>query len=163
MRIAEFDQCLAEANKTLNEFAAEYQRLNDEHGEVSNLAMLEESLTELPSRALAPLLAVAVRRLSGGDQQAGPVRTVRPDGPRDLFGLDATDRYILAHIANGETNETIAGSIPMPVTTVQNRICRAMRRLDARNRAHLAAIYVRRYEATPDTAPYAPEVRDGDL
>jgi DNA-binding CsgD family transcriptional regulator len=31
---------------------------------------------------------------------------------------------------------------------MQHRICRAMRRLDARNRAHLAAIYVRRYEGT---------------
>jgi DNA-binding NarL/FixJ family response regulator len=81
-------------------------------------------------------------------KRTAPARIVRPDGPRDLLGMDATDRYILAHIANGETNATIAESIPMPVATMQHRICRAMRRLDARNRAHLAAIYVRRYEGT---------------
>lgn len=75
-----------------------------------------------------------------------PARAVQPSGARDLFGLDETDRDILAAVANGRTNPEIAAHVIMPVHTVQNRICRAMRRLDARNRAHLAAIYVRRYE-----------------
>lgn len=76
-----------------------------------------------------------------------PARAVCADGPRDLFGFDWIDRATLALIADGDTNPDIALAMNMSVHTVQNRICRAMRRLDARNRPHLAAIYVRRYEA----------------
>ena len=83
-----------------------------------------------------------------------PDRLVAADGERDLFGFDWVDRSILAQISHGSTNPQIAYALNMPVHTVQNRICRAMRRLDASNRAHLAAIYVRRYEGISAPAPY---------
>lgn len=75
-----------------------------------------------------------------------PARDVRAIGTRDLFGLDVIDRMILAKISNGRTNTEISREMSMPVATLQNRICRAMRKLGAANRAHLAATYVRRYE-----------------
>jgi DNA-binding NarL/FixJ family response regulator len=66
--------------------------------------------------------------------------------PRDPHGFDTVDRSILAGVANGATNTEIAFAMNMSVNTVQNRMVRAMGLLRARNRAHLAALFVRTYE-----------------
>ncbi|MEU4558402.1 hypothetical protein AB0F72_08430 [Actinoplanes sp. NPDC023936] len=66
--IHHFDQAVAEADRTLDAFVAEYHRVQAELGDTGNLAMLEESLSELPPSALAPLLAAAIRRLAKQEQ-----------------------------------------------------------------------------------------------
>jgi hypothetical protein len=74
MNIAEYDQTLAEANQTLDDFVRHFRLLASENGpggEAANLTMLAEALEPTPSTALAVLVAAAVRRLAmeGGDSE----------------------------------------------------------------------------------------------
>lgn len=71
MSIAEFDQTLAEADRTLSDMVKQYRICGSAYEEVENLALLEQSLIDLPSFALAPLLAVAVRRISRAGSNGG--------------------------------------------------------------------------------------------
>jgi DNA-binding NarL/FixJ family response regulator len=75
--------------------------------------------------------------------------------PRDPHGFDTIDRAILSGIAAGGTNPEIADALKYSTFTVQSRIVRAMRILNARNRAHLAALYVRTYELRHRQATHA--------
>jgi hypothetical protein len=59
-----YDQTLAEADRTLDAFVAEFARAEAELGDMNNMLMLDDALTDLPETALAPLLAVAIRRLA---------------------------------------------------------------------------------------------------
>lgn len=67
MNVAEYDQTLAEADRTLDEFVQHYRMLASEYGqssEASNVTMLAEALEPTPSAGLAVLVAAAVRRLA---------------------------------------------------------------------------------------------------
>ena len=72
-------------------------------------------------------------------------RTVTP--PRDIHTIaspyrDAIDREIVSMIAAGLTDEEISHGVYLSCQTVRNRISRMLERSGARNRTHIASIFI---------------------
>lgn len=73
-------------------------------------------------------------------------RTVQP--PRDVNTIhspyrDSVDQEIVAMISAGLTDDEIAKGVYLSCQTVRNRISRMLERSGARNRTHLASVYIR--------------------
>lgn len=92
-------------------------------------------------------------------------RTVAP--PRDVNTIaspyrDVIDREIVSMIAVGLTDDEIAKGVYLSCQTVRNRISRMLERSGARNRTHLASVYIRdQYHELDTVLPYEAHWRSG--
>lgn len=66
----------------------------------------------------------------------------RHEEPIVIHVLDNTDREIVRLIATGATDREISASVFLSNQTVRNRISGILRRTGARNRTHLACVYL---------------------
>ena len=85
-------------------------------------------------------------------------RSVTP--PRDVNTIatpyrDTIDREIVSMIATGLTDDEIARGVYLSCQTVRNRISRMLERSGARNRTHLASVFIRdQYHELDTVLPY---------
>lgn len=106
----------------------------------------------LPRRAAAPRLVEAVRALARQETALDPAvasQLVRyltgdavPDGAEDraLDRLTERQREVAALVAEGLSNEEIAGRLFLSPATVKSHLTAVMRRLDVRTRTQLAIL-----------------------
>ena len=90
---------------------------------------------ESPDESDAGVRRVALERVEQ-DQGLGDAPRQRSRSTR----LSRRERLILANLAHGSTTEEIAGVLDVSPHTVRTHIKNAMRKLDARTRAHAVAI-----------------------
>ncbi|MFI9829077.1 response regulator [Streptomyces sp. NPDC051913] len=102
----------------------------------------------------ADALLAGVRTVAAGDSLLSPLATrtvitrflaapakgVRPAVPEDLAALTAREREVMAWVAEGCSNEEIAGKLVVSPLTVRTHVHRAMTKLGARDRAQLVVI-----------------------
>lgn len=93
-------------------------------------------------------LVRAIRAVSGGARLAGSGTGDESSGNRGSV-LGKRERAILALVAAGETNAEIGKSLFLATKTVERQVATITRKLDARNRAHAAAIAVSRKFVPP--------------
>ena len=70
----------------------------------------------------------------------GPRRAARPDQFPALSRLTAREREVLSLVAEGLSNEEIAGRLYLSPLTTKTHVSRIMTKLDARDRAQLVVI-----------------------
>jgi signal transduction histidine kinase/DNA-binding NarL/FixJ family response regulator len=89
-------------------------------------------------------VAEGTRVFPGGDQQA-------PESDVPFEGLSERERSVLALVAAGRTNAEIGKNLYLATKTVERQVATIVRKLNARNRSHAAAIAVsRRIVQLPD-------------
>ncbi|MEU6374857.1 response regulator transcription factor [Streptomyces sp. NPDC046909] len=71
---------------------------------------------------------------------AAPAEGARLAAPKDLAGLTAREREVMAWVAEGHANEEIAEKLFVSPLTVRTHVHRAMTKLGARDRAQLVVI-----------------------
>ncbi|NUR44167.1 MAG: response regulator transcription factor [Streptomyces sp.] len=102
----------------------------------------------------ADALLAGVRTVAAGDSLLSPLATrtvitrflaapakgARSAVPVDLAALTAREREVMAWVAEGHSNEEIAGKLVVSPLTVRTHVHRAMTKLGARDRAQLVVI-----------------------
>jgi signal transduction histidine kinase/DNA-binding NarL/FixJ family response regulator len=89
-------------------------------------------------------VAEGTRVFPGADQQA-------PQADAPVEGLSERERSVLALVAAGRTNAEIGKNLYLATKTVERQVATIVRKLNARNRSHAAAIAVsRRIVQLPD-------------
>ncbi|MBE8471804.1 response regulator [Streptomyces justiciae] len=102
----------------------------------------------------ADALLAGVRTVAAGDSLLSPLATrtvitrflavppkgARPAVPADLSPLTAREREVMAWVAEGHSNDEIAGKLFVSPLTVRTHVHRAMTKLGARDRAQLVVI-----------------------
>ncbi|WP_416981924.1 response regulator transcription factor [Streptomyces sp. T028] len=71
---------------------------------------------------------------------ASPAEGARLAVPADLTALTAREREVMAWVAEGHSNEEVAGKLFVSPLTVRTHVHRAMTKLGARDRAQLVVI-----------------------
>ncbi|MFJ4787860.1 response regulator [Streptomyces sp. NPDC088794] len=89
------------------------------------------------------LLSPAATRVLIGRFLMTPARGARPAGADDLAPLTAREREVMTWVAEGHSNEEIAGKLFVSPLTVRTHVHRAMTKLGARDRAQLVVIAYR--------------------
>jgi DNA-binding CsgD family transcriptional regulator len=85
---------------------------------------------------LSPLATrTVISRFLAAPAPGGPAAT-----PGDLAALTAREREVMAWVAEGHSNEEIAGRLVASPQTVRTHVHSAMTKLGARDRAQLVAI-----------------------
>ncbi|WP_329331967.1 response regulator transcription factor [Streptomyces sp. NBC_00663] len=99
----------------------------------------------------ADALLAGVRTVAAGDSLLSPLATrtvitrflaapAKGVRPADLARLTAREREVMAWVAEGHSNEEIAGKLVVSPLTVRIHVHRAMTKLGARDRAQLVVI-----------------------
>jgi non-specific serine/threonine protein kinase len=119
---ATISRALAAARTTLGE--AEFASASNEGSELSFGDLLDEFIT---------LLAANEVTLENQTQRAAPAR--RADSL-----ISPREREVLTLLAEGRTNKAIADALFVAPSTIKTHVTSLLTKLDAENRAHLAAI-----------------------
>ncbi|MGW3291331.1 response regulator [Streptomyces sp. NPDC001002] len=86
------------------------------------------------------LLSPAATRVLIGRFLTAPARGARLAGADNLSPLTAREREVMTWVAEGHSNEEIAGKLFVSPLTVRTHVHRAMTKLGARDRAQLVVI-----------------------
>ena len=84
--------------------------------------------------------AAVARDRPAADRRGGVSAGARWPGPEELEELTAREREVMALVAHGLNNQEIAERLVISIATAKTHVSRALRKVDARDRAQLVSL-----------------------